>query len=227
MLVRALHDGVRLAPLEPVDAGALIAHLDESRTHLRAWLPELDSIASFDDAASFLAENARAATAGSGVSCGLWCGARLAGVVGIGAIDRDAGTATIGYWLGRGVRRPRARDRRRSGGHRPCVRRAPPAPGRDHLPGGQSAQPGPARASRLHARGHPQGRALAVRAAHRRGHLRAARPGVDVAGWPGILKSCAEELEDEPVPFPCPRETEPVALATCAWIDTGPGWTTS
>ena len=99
-LACVLHDGVRLAPLETGDAGALIAHLDESRAHLRPWLPELDSIASFDDAAGFLAENARTEAAGSGVSYGLWCGARLAGVVGIGAIDRDAGTATIGYWLG-------------------------------------------------------------------------------------------------------------------------------
>lgn len=99
-LTRALHDGARLAPLEAGDAGALIAHLDESRAHLAQWLPELESIASLDDARAFLAEDARTAVAGTGVSCGVWVGARLAGVVGIGAIDLDVRTATLGYWLG-------------------------------------------------------------------------------------------------------------------------------
>lgn len=97
---RVLHDGIRLAPLEPADAPALLAHLGESRTHLRTWLPELDSVTSIADAAAFLAETARIAAAGTGMSYGLREGARLIGVVGLGAIDPHAGTGVIGYWLG-------------------------------------------------------------------------------------------------------------------------------
>ena len=98
MLAPRLGGDAVLRLLDETHVDELLAHVAENRTHLDQWL-ELP-IHSREDAAAFIRHNLDALATGTGMSLGLWVGGHLAGVVGLGRVDHQSRSASIGYWIG-------------------------------------------------------------------------------------------------------------------------------
>ncbi len=97
-----------LRPLGPRHAGEIYELIAGNRAWLRRWLPFPDRTRSPRDTLGFIDRMTRS---DENIVWGLWverpegCGARhpaaLCGSIGLHRLDREQGTATLGYWLGR------------------------------------------------------------------------------------------------------------------------------
>ncbi|HWG09441.1 MAG TPA: GNAT family protein [Solirubrobacteraceae bacterium] len=102
----ALPHGYELRALEEDDAQELHALIERNRSRLARWIHWARGQTP-QDTHAFIGRARRMEQEGSGLSRGVLCCGRLAGVVGI-TVDRANRSAAIGYWLdeaseGRGV----------------------------------------------------------------------------------------------------------------------------
>lgn len=100
-----LGDGVRIRSLDPGDAEALFALVEENRDRLRPWMPWEPATRTVDDISDFIARSRDSASDAEGN--GIWVDGVLAGTMGM-SIDTLANSAEIGYWIdgrheGRGI----------------------------------------------------------------------------------------------------------------------------
>ena len=106
---------VLVRPYERVDAPALRAAVEESREHLRPWMPWADTHQTIEETLDFCARNKAAWTAREQFGGGVFARAdgRLLGGAGLHPRDWAARSFEIGYWLrpsatGRGYTREAA-----------------------------------------------------------------------------------------------------------------------
>ena len=90
-----------LRPLRPDDAEPLFAAVDESRAHLRPWLPWVDSHASVDDARDYCARCAANWLLRTDLTVGVFEAAdgRYLGGAGLHDPDWELRAFEVGYWL--------------------------------------------------------------------------------------------------------------------------------
>lgn len=103
-----VNDSVELRQLARDDVEELTTLIDRNRAHLREWLPWLDNSTSIGDTARFIGRSVEQAEDNNGLTFGIVCGERLAGVIGQHYLDSLNRRTEIGYWLdathqGRGI----------------------------------------------------------------------------------------------------------------------------
>lgn len=99
MFVFAVSPDIQLRLLQRRHARELFQLTDANRTHLRQWLPWLDSTREEKDSVAFIESALRNfSNSGAGV-CGIWHAEALCGVIDYHQIDWDNRSAAIGYWL--------------------------------------------------------------------------------------------------------------------------------
>jgi ribosomal-protein-serine acetyltransferase len=100
MFSYAVNADTELRLLEIRDAEKVFTLIDESRGHLRKWLPWVDATATVEDSRSFIQASLRQFAANDGFQAGIWYQGELAGVIGFHRINWAHRQTTIGYWLG-------------------------------------------------------------------------------------------------------------------------------
>ncbi len=92
--------GLILRPLTPADAGELFALIDGNRDDLRQWLPWVDGTREVSDTQRFIEGSVRQRAEGRGFVAAILLAGAIVGVIGHHDLDRESGTASLGYWLG-------------------------------------------------------------------------------------------------------------------------------
>ena len=87
--------------VEESDAKELFALVDRERTHLREWLPWLDTNATLADTRAFIDHSKEQHFHNRGFQAGIWYDSALAGIIGYHPIDWQNRMAMIGYWVGK------------------------------------------------------------------------------------------------------------------------------
>ena len=95
-----LNEESELRLLEPRHAEEVFALVEASRTHLREWLPWVDSTKERKDSEAFIKATMAQFGENNGFQAGIWYKGELAGVVGLHSIDWQNRSTSIGYWLG-------------------------------------------------------------------------------------------------------------------------------
>jgi ribosomal-protein-serine acetyltransferase len=90
---------LELRPLEEADAEELFALVNANRPYLRAWLPWLDQNTEVEHTRAFIRATRKQHADRNGFTCGIRWRARLAGVVGLHAIDWPNRKTSLGYWV--------------------------------------------------------------------------------------------------------------------------------
>jgi ribosomal-protein-serine acetyltransferase len=85
--------------LEDQHTPELFALTDQSRAHLRRWLPWVDSVTSPEDTRQFIKSALEQFARNCGFHAGIWYEHKLVGVVGYHRIDWANRKTSIGYWL--------------------------------------------------------------------------------------------------------------------------------
>jgi ribosomal-protein-serine acetyltransferase len=93
---------LELRPLEDADAEELFALVDSNRAYLREWLPWLDQNTEVGHTRAFIQATRKQQADRNGFACGIRWRGRLAGVVGLHAIDWANRKTSIGYWVAEG-----------------------------------------------------------------------------------------------------------------------------
>ena len=96
----SLDDDRALRPLAAGDLDEFQALIEANREHLAQWMPWANQPPA--DTADFLARAAARAGGDDGVSLAVIEGGRIAGGIGLNAVDRVNRSAFIGYWLAAG-----------------------------------------------------------------------------------------------------------------------------
>jgi len=94
--IRLDHDRA-LRPFAATDIDELQALIEANREHLAPWMDWAGQPRA--DTADFLARAEERAADGSGLSSAVIEGGRIVGGIGLDAVDRVNGSASIGYWL--------------------------------------------------------------------------------------------------------------------------------
>lgn len=108
MFAHRIDPELYLKLLELRDAEELFRITDNSRQHLREWLPWVDATTSIDDSRVFVQSTLNNFASNNGLNAGIWWENRLAGCIGFHSIDWSNRNTSIGYWLaqeyqGRGI----------------------------------------------------------------------------------------------------------------------------
>jgi ribosomal-protein-serine acetyltransferase len=90
------------------DAEELTELIDRNRSYLRQWLPWLDNSTSIEDTLRFIGRSVEQAEDANGLTFGVFCDRRLAGIIGQHYLDSVNQKTELGYWLdaaqqGRGI----------------------------------------------------------------------------------------------------------------------------
>ncbi len=106
----SLGNGVALALRRPEHSAGIFAAVDRSRDHLRPWFPWVDRTLTLDDVESRYGVAAAQHARGELFEFVIVDGATIIGKVDLHSIQREKGTALLGYWLardgeGRGIMR--------------------------------------------------------------------------------------------------------------------------
>jgi ribosomal-protein-serine acetyltransferase len=108
-MVRLLVDDfIELRQVSQDDAEELTLLIDRNRKYLREWLPWLDNSTNIIDTARFIGRSTEQADDANGLTLGIICNRRLAGVIGQHYVDTLNRRTEIGYWIdaghqGRGI----------------------------------------------------------------------------------------------------------------------------
>jgi ribosomal-protein-serine acetyltransferase len=92
-------DSVVLRQISEDDAAELTDLIDRNRSHLREWLPWLDSSTGIHDTARFIGRSMEQAEDDNGYTLVIVCDGMLAGVIGQHYLDSQNRRTEIGYWL--------------------------------------------------------------------------------------------------------------------------------
>ena len=90
---------IRIQIFEERHAEMLSQLIDRNRTSLRQWLPWLDWSKTPADTADHIRQSLERYKESNGFSAGIWIGDRLAGAIGLHAVDSRHRSSSIGYWL--------------------------------------------------------------------------------------------------------------------------------
>jgi ribosomal-protein-serine acetyltransferase len=93
-------ESVELRQLQRDDAEELCLLIDRNRNYLREWLPWLDNSITINDSARFIGRSVEQAEDENGLTLGIRCDGRLAGVIGQHYVDTLNRRTEIGYWIG-------------------------------------------------------------------------------------------------------------------------------
>ena len=94
---------VSVRPYRPGDGAAVFAAVDESREHLRPWMPWVDAHQTVGDSEAFVRRSAAAWLGREDFPLGIWSrdGARLLGCSGLHVRSWEVPHFEVGYWLRR------------------------------------------------------------------------------------------------------------------------------
>lgn len=95
-----IDDELALKLLVPNQAPVLFQLVNQSREHLREWLPWLDYTRSVKDSEAFIRESIKQFFLQESLVMGIWWNGELAGLISLQHIHRANQMAEIGYWLG-------------------------------------------------------------------------------------------------------------------------------
>ena len=95
-----IDDDLELRQRMPADAEELFALTDESRQHLRRWLPWLPICRTVEDTRFNIEVTLRDADDGVGLALLILEHGKIVGVTGFNTICKDNRSGQIGYWLG-------------------------------------------------------------------------------------------------------------------------------
>lgn len=92
---------VRVRPYQPDDAAALFEAVEESREHLRPWMPWVGEHRTIDDSREFITRSAGEWLLRTTLNMGVWENAsgRYLGGTGLHRIHWEIPSFEIGYWL--------------------------------------------------------------------------------------------------------------------------------
>jgi ribosomal-protein-serine acetyltransferase len=93
-------DEIELGLLEDRHARPLFELMEQSREHLRAWLPTLGNLKSVEEVESFIKEALQRFANHNGFQVGIWYRGELAGIIGYKYWDWTAGQTELAYLLG-------------------------------------------------------------------------------------------------------------------------------
>lgn len=94
-----IDDELSLILLQKKDAPALYKLTDENRSHLRQWLPWVDSTQTVADSAKVIQMWRQSFANETGFSTGIYYKGQIVGVIGFHQIDYQNRSTSIGYWL--------------------------------------------------------------------------------------------------------------------------------
>jgi ribosomal-protein-serine acetyltransferase len=92
-------NSIELRQLTRDDTEELTDLIDRNRTYLREWLPWLDNSTNITDTAQFIGRSVEQAEDENGLTLGMICSGRMAGVIGQHFVDSLNRRTEIGYWL--------------------------------------------------------------------------------------------------------------------------------
>lgn len=99
MFLLKVDEEISLKLLEPTDAEELFTLVDESRMHLRKWLPWVDAMQKATEYKPIIAMWFKQFQIQDGFQGGIYYRGKLVGVAGFHAIDWENRKTSIGYWL--------------------------------------------------------------------------------------------------------------------------------
>lgn len=100
MFTLQVNEKIFLRILSGRDANALFELTDQSRNHLKKWLPWLDDIKSTDDSFTFIKNSLEIYNHQKGLNMGVFFEEKLVGVIGFNKLDFRNKIGSIGYWIG-------------------------------------------------------------------------------------------------------------------------------
>ncbi|KGX88156.1 GNAT family N-acetyltransferase [Pontibacillus litoralis] len=100
MFTYTINESTSLRLLQLRDAEAVFNLIDHNRSHLRTWLPWVDSTANITHTTAFIESTLNKFGNSDGFDAGIWYEGQLAGVIGLHYIDYNNRKTSIGYWLG-------------------------------------------------------------------------------------------------------------------------------
>ncbi|SHF97526.1 GNAT family N-acetyltransferase [Ornithinibacillus halophilus] len=99
MLVYDIDEELTLRTLDERDAVALFSLIENSREHLREWLPWVDETTTLFDSQQFISSSDVLFKKKIGLNTGIIYNGELVGVAGFNKFDWNNGIGYIGYWL--------------------------------------------------------------------------------------------------------------------------------
>lgn len=100
MFFYQINEDLSLRLLSGLDAEQLFKLIDESRSHLRQWLPWVDDMSSVDDSKRFIEHSMLLFNNQQALTTGIFYQNKLAGLAGYNEFDWKNRSGSIGYWLG-------------------------------------------------------------------------------------------------------------------------------
>jgi ribosomal-protein-serine acetyltransferase len=94
---------LNLRLLKEEDAEELSLRVDQSRQHLRSWLPWLDGAKDSSDQLKFIQRCSEGAAAGTAFHYALLAGGEIVGMISFNSIQKLNRCATMGYWLAKSM----------------------------------------------------------------------------------------------------------------------------
>lgn len=94
-----LTESAELRPLEPWQAAEFLAHVDQARANIEAYIPWAEIVVDEDSARSFLQRYADRQAADGGRIYGIWLDGRLVGGLLFRTFEAGWGSCELGVWL--------------------------------------------------------------------------------------------------------------------------------
>ncbi|NMH70029.1 GNAT family N-acetyltransferase [Bacillus sp. RO3] len=102
MFTYMLNENLELRLLELQDAERIHDLIDQSRNHLREWLPWVDHSTTVEDTIAFIKGTRTGFANNTSLKAGIVYNDELAGVAGFNEMNWSNKLAVMGYWLGEG-----------------------------------------------------------------------------------------------------------------------------
>jgi ribosomal-protein-serine acetyltransferase len=99
MFIFPIEEGLSLKLLEKRDAPELFALVDRFRSHLKVWLPWVDSMEKEEDYEPVIEMWLKQFGENNGFQTGILYKGKLVGMIGYHYIDQASKKTSIGYWL--------------------------------------------------------------------------------------------------------------------------------
>lgn len=99
MFILDISNNITLRMLSARDAEPLFQLIDQSKEHLKAWLPWINDTKSPEDSLNFIKGSFEIYNNRQGITAGVFYNEALVGVISFNTLDWNANIGTIGYWL--------------------------------------------------------------------------------------------------------------------------------